>query len=113
MQFENFILEINNKMKSKCEQLLHESCFYFKDNELTEIENIIDEKIDSDIAMKMIIKNQYQEFENQDINIDGFIRFRMKYLDHLCKSIVDGCVDRYLIRKTSLESVGISTDELV
>lgn len=88
---------------------LEENYFYFDDDELNEIIKILSDEIDKDIKVQLIIKNKLKEVleYTNSINLDGFVKFRLKFVKLYVPQIVEKCIDSYLIKKEYLEFVNI------
>lgn len=97
--------KINNVIKEymvlKCYDYLDENYFYFDEEESTSIKQNIIEDIGSDLKTNLIFKNKIKEFleDNDTINIYGFIKFRLKFINNYVHQIVEKCIDDYLIKK--------------
>lgn len=99
-----------------CKEFIHnfltDTYFFLKHDEIKEVkelsltslrhEQVI---VDEDSIYCINKKNQIIDkimkvvLENQDINIDGFITFRMKELKPELESIVDKIVEKYMVEK--------------
>lgn len=96
---------INNLIKEymilKCYEYLDDNYFYFEEQEVNNIKKSLIEDINNDLKTNLIFKNKIKEFieDNDYINIDGFIKFRLKFIISYVHQIVEKCIDNYLIKK--------------
>ncbi len=109
------------KVVSKITKLLqgytkHESCvyleenyFYFDEDEFNEIRETIEEEVENDIKIQLVIKNKLKEvLENsKSINLNGFIKFRLKFISLYASQIVEKCIDNYLMKKEYLDFISV------
>lgn len=109
------------KIASKITKLLqeytkHESCvyleenyFYFDEDEFNEIKETIEEEVENDIKIQLVIKNKLKEvLENsKSINLNGFIKFRLKFINLYASQIVEKCIDNYLMKKEYLDFISV------
>ena len=97
--------KINNIIKEymieECYKYLDKSYFYFEDNESEVIKLNIAEEVNNDIKTSLIFKNKIKEYlqDNTSININGFIKFRLKFINAYAQQVVEKCIDNYLIKK--------------
>ena len=99
--YENLILE----------KLIDLDYFYFSPSEQDEILNICINNLNYENSLDRFqdIQNSFFDYfqENKRINLSGFINFRLfnyiKYLD----SIIDICVNKFIINKEYLEFVNL------
>lgn len=97
--------KINNIIKEymieECYKYLDKSYFYFEDNESIIIKQSITEEVNNDIKTSLIFKNKIKEYlqDNTSININGFIKFRLKFINSYAQQVVEKCIDNYLIKK--------------
>lgn len=92
---------IKEYMVEKCYQYLDENYFYFEESETDSIKKCIISDLNNDLKTSLIFKNKIKEFleENDLINIYGFIKFRLKFINSYAQQIVEKCIDNYLIKK--------------
>lgn len=95
--------------KSESANYLKENYFYFEDEEFDEIKETIEEEIINDIKIQLIIKNKFKEvMENsRAINLNGFIKFRLKFINLYVIQIVEKSIDNYLMKKEYLDFINI------
>ena len=95
--------------KSESSIYLKENYFYFDDEEFEEIRVTIEDEICNDLKIQLIIKNKLNEvIENSDmININGFIKFRLKFINLYIIQIVEKSIDNYLMKKEYLDFMNI------
>jgi len=97
--------KINNIIKEymieECYKYLDKSYFYFEENESEIIRQNIAEEVNNDIKTSLIFKNKIKEYlqDNTTININGFIKFRLKFINSYASQVVEKCIDNYLIKK--------------
>ena len=97
--------KINNIIKEymieECYKYLDKSYFYFEDNENILIKQNINEEVNNDIKTGLIFKNKIKEYlqDNTSLNINGFMKFRLKFISSYAQQIVEKCIDNYLIKK--------------
>lgn len=86
---------------------LNENYSYFDDGEVKEIENTIAEEINNDIKIKVVIRDRITEFRgySKTVNLDGFIKFRLKFLEEYAEKAVEQCIDVYLMKKEYSEFI--------
>lgn len=92
---------IKSYMVEEAFNYFEQSYFYFEDAEIDTIKEIIEEDMNSDIKINLILKvkiNEYLE-DSSLININGFVKFRLKFIKDYVKQIVEKCIDNYLIKK--------------
>lgn len=88
---------------------LEENYFYFDEEEYEEIKDTIEEEIENDIKIQLIIKNKLKEIvqNSNTINLNGFIKFRLKFIGLYVSQIVEKCIDNYLMKKEYLDFISI------
>jgi len=88
---------------------LEENYFYFDEEEYEEIKNTIEEEIENDIKIQLVVKNKFKEvIENKKtINLNGFIKFRLKFIGLYASQIVEKCIDNYLMKKEYLDFISV------
>lgn len=88
---------------------LSENYSYFDIDEVRDIKKRIDEEINNDIKLNIIIRDKLKEFIslNKTINIDGFIKFRLKFISDYSKQAVEKCIDEYLMKKEYFELINV------
>lgn len=88
---------------------LEENYFYFDEEEYEEIKSIIENEIENDIKIQLVIKNKFKEIiENSNtINLNGFIKFRLKFIGLYASQIVEKCIDNYLMKKEYLDFISV------
>lgn len=102
---DEIISKINNIIKSymmeEAFNYLEKSYFYFEDLESDSIKKIIEEEINSDVKINLILKVKIKEYleSSSVINVNGFIKFRLKFIKDYVQQIVEKCIDNYLIKK--------------
>lgn len=86
---------------------LNENYSYFDDEEVKEIEDTIAEEINNDIKIKVVIRDRLKEFRgySKTVNLDGFIKFRLKFLQEYAEKAVEQCIDVYLMKKEYSEFI--------
>ncbi|NLK95405.1 MAG: putative sporulation protein YtxC [Clostridiales bacterium] len=105
-------LVISQYKKRELFQFLTETYYFLKQEEIIQIEELImnilnmQEKPNNDILIycynkinNIIGKISQCIDENREINVNGFIRFRMKELRNDIESIIDKIVEKYMIEK--------------
>lgn len=95
--------------KSESRSYLKENYFYFDEDEYDEIRDTIEDEIINDLKIQLIIKNKFREvLENsKTINLNGFIKFRLKFVSLYVIQIVEKSIDNYLMRKEYLDFINI------
>lgn len=95
--------------KSESRKYLEENYFYFDEDEFEEIKRTIEEEIANDIKIQLIIKNKFKEvIENSGlINLNGFIKFRLKFISLYAAQIVEKSIDNYLMKKEYFDFINI------
>ncbi len=97
--------KINNIIKDymieEAYKYFEKSYFYFEDSESALIKQNIAEEINNDIKTSLIFKSKIHEYlqDNNTININGFVKFRLKFIKAYAQQIVEKCIDSYLIKK--------------
>ena len=88
---------------------LKENYFYFDEEEFEEIKETIKEEIENDIKIQLIIKNKFKEVmeSSRTINLNGFIKFRLKFISLYVTQIVEKSIDNYLMKKEYLDFINI------
>lgn len=88
---------------------LEENYFYFDEEEYEEIKNTIEEEIENDIKIQLVIKNKFKEIieNSKSINLNGFIKFRLKFIGLYASQIVEKCIDNYLMKKEYLDFISV------
>ena len=88
---------------------LEENYFYFDEEEFDEIRKTIEEEIDNDIKIQLVIKNKFKEIieNSKTINLNGFIKFRLKFIGLYASQIVEKCIDNYLMKKEYLDFINV------
>ncbi len=86
-----------------------ENYSYFDIDEVRDIERKIDEEISNDLKFSIIIRDKLKQFIslNRTINIDGFIKFRLKFIVDYSKQTVEKCIDEYLMKKEYFELINV------
>lgn len=92
---------IKEYMIEECYKYLDKSYFYFEDSESIIIKQNIVEEVNNDIKTGLIFKNKIKEYlqDNSSLNISGFIKFRLKFINSYAQQVVENCIDNYLIKK--------------
>mgnify|MGYP000870034781 CR=1 FL=1 len=95
--------------KNESSIYLKENYFYFDDDEFEEIRVTIEDEIANDLKIQLIIKNKLNEIiENSNmINLNGFIKFRLKFINLYIIQIVEKSIDNYLMKKEYLDFMNI------
>ena len=95
--------------KSESRNYLKENYFYFDEDEYDEIRDTIEDEIVNDLKIQLIIKNKFREvLENsKTINLNGFIKFRLKFISLYVIQIVEKSIDNYLMKKEYLDFINI------
>ncbi len=88
---------------------LKENYFYFDEEEVGLIISDIEEEIDNDIKIHIIIKNKFKEVieKSNNINLNGFVNFRLKFLKLYATQVVERCIDSYLMKKEYMDFISI------
>jgi len=88
---------------------LEENYFYFDEEEYAEIKTTIEEEIENDIKIQLVIKNKFKEIieTSKTINLNGFIKFRLKFVALYASQIVEKCIDNYLMKKEYLDFISV------
>jgi len=88
---------------------LEENYFYFDEEEFEEIKEVIEDEVENDIKIQLVIKNKLKEvLENtKSINLNGFIKFRLKFISLYASQIVEKCIDNYLMKKEYLDFISV------
>ena len=88
---------------------LKENYFYFDEEEVGSIISDIEEEIDNDIKIHIIIKNKFKEVieKSNNINLNGFVNFRLKFLKLYATQVVERCIDSYLMKKEYMDFISI------
>jgi putative sporulation protein YtxC len=88
---------------------LKENYFYFDEEEVGSIISDIEEEIDNDIKIHIIIKNKFKEVieKSNNINLNGFVNFRLKFLKLYAAQVVERCIDSYLMKKEYMDFISI------
>lgn len=95
--------------KSESRNYLKENYFYFDEDEYDEIRDTIEDEIVNDLKIQLIIKNKFREvLENsKTINLNGFIKFRLKFISLYVIQIVEKSIDNYLMKKEYFDFINI------
>lgn len=95
--------------KLECINFLKENYFYFDDEEVSFIIADIEEEVDNDVKVQLIIKNKFKEVleKSNQINLNGFINFRLKFIKLYAAQVVERCIDSYLMKKEYMDFVSI------
>ncbi|CAI3620687.1 putative sporulation protein YtxC [Clostridium neonatale] len=109
---------IENYRKKEMFEFLTDNYFFLKQNEIIEIENQIrkvlkcedlNDKEGSVYCLNRInsIINKIQECisENQEINVDGFLTFRMRKLRKEIEEVIEKVIEMYMVEKEYNEFV--------
>lgn len=82
---------------------------YFDIEEVSEIKKEITEDIRGDIKLKIIIKDKIKDFRTHSklINLEGFIKFRLKFIEDYGEQVVEKCIDNYLMKKEYNEFINV------
>lgn len=90
-------------------EYLKENYFYFDEDEFDTIIKTIEEEVENDIKIQLLIKNKFKEvLENsKNINLNGFIKFRLKFIKLYVSQVVEKCIDSYLMKKEYLDFINI------
>ena len=109
---------IENYRKKEMFEFLTDNYFFLKQNEILEIENEImkvlkcedlNDKEGSVYCLNRInsIINKIQECisENQEINVDGFLTFRMRKLRKEIEEVIEKVIEMYMVEKEYNEFV--------
>ena len=109
---------IDNYRKKEMFEFLTDNYFFLKQNEILEVEDEIVKVLKYEEATKnedsiyclnrinsMVEKIRDCISEKQEINIDGFITFRMRKLRGDIEKIIDKVVERYMVEKEYKEFV--------
>jgi putative sporulation protein YtxC len=96
-------------IKNESAEYLKENYFYFDEDEFESIIETIEDEIENDIKIQLIIKNKFKEvLENsRTINLNGFIKFRLKFISLYISQVVEKCIDNYLMKKEYLDFISI------
>ena len=95
--------------KKESNNYLKENYFYFEDEEYDEIKETIEDEITNDIKIQLIIKNKFREImeNSKTINLNGFIKFRLKFISLYVIQLVEKSIDNYLMKKEYLDFISI------
>lgn len=95
--------------KLECINFLKENYFYFEDEEVSLIIADMKEEIDNDVKIQLIIKNKFKEIleRSSQINLNGFINFRLKFIKLYAAQVVERCIDSYLMKKEYMDFISI------
>lgn len=109
---------VSEYRKREMFDFIRENYFFLKQEEIIEVENniidilLLEENINSENFIfcmnkmnSIIEKIKIVLEENSEINIDGFIRFRMKELREDVDSIVNNIIESYMVEKEYQEFV--------
>ncbi len=109
---------IDNYRKKEMFEFLTDNYFFLKQNEILEVEDEIVKVLKAEKPTKnedsiyclnrvnsMIEKIRECISENQEINVEGFITFRMRKLRDDIEKIIDKVVERYMVEKEYEEFV--------
>lgn len=109
---------IDNYRKKEMLEFLTDNYFFLKQSEILEVEDEIltvlkcEEKARNEDAIYCLnkINNMIEKIrdcisEKQEINIDGFITFRMRNLRSDIEKIIDKVVERYMVEKEYKEFI--------
>ncbi len=99
--YENFIIK----------NLISYDYFYFSPSEQKEILNICVDSLNHEDSLDRfwLVQSSFFEYlsNNKNLNLNGFIKFRLsKYIEHL-DTVVDICVNKFVIDKEYLEFVNL------
>jgi len=92
---------------------LKENYFYFDEEEVGSIIEDIEDEIDNDIKVQLIIKNKFKEVlersleRSNAINLNGFVKFRLKFITLYSSQVVERCIDSYLMKKEYMDFISI------
>nr|WP_312577502.1 sporulation protein YtxC [Sedimentibacter sp.] len=88
---------------------LEENYFYFDEDEFEQIKQTIEEEVENDIKIQLVIKNKLKEIieNSKTINLNGFIKFRLKFISLYASQIVEKCIDNYLMKKEYLDFISV------
>ena len=86
-----------------------ENYFYFDEDEFEAIRETVSDEVDNDIKIQLIIKNKLKEVleGSREINLSGFIKFRLKFISLYAEQIVEKCIDNYLMKQEYLDFINI------
>ncbi len=110
---DEIISKLNNVIKfymmEEAFNYFEKSYFYFEDAEGTSIKRIIEDELNSDIKINLILKAKIKEYLESFniININGFVKFRLKFIKDYVQQIVERCIDNYLIKKEYSDFIGM------
>lgn len=107
-----YIISIENYYKNELQNYLCNSYFFLKYEELKKVKDKVIIALQSNGGIEdenniyyinrknnAIEKIKKCVVENEEINIDGYIMFRMKELRHDIESIVDKVIEKYMVEK--------------
>jgi putative sporulation protein YtxC len=88
---------------------LEENYFYFEEEEYEEIKQTIVDEIENDIKIQLVIKGKLKEIieNSKAINLNGFIKFRLKFISLYASQMVEKCIDNYLMKKEYLDFISV------
>lgn len=100
---------ITEFIKNESKKYFEENYFYFDEGEFGQLQESIEDEIENDIKIQLIVKNKLREvLENsKSINLNGFIKFRLKFINLYVSQIVEKCIDSFLMKQEYLDFLNI------
>ena len=100
---------ITEFIKNESKKYFEENYFYFDEGEFGQLQESIEDEIENDIKIQLIVKNKLKEIleNSKSINLNGFIKFRLKFINLYVSQIVEKCIDSFLMKQEYLDFLNI------
>lgn len=100
---------ITEFIKNESKEYFEENYFYFDEGEFGQLQESIEDEIENDIKIQLIVKNKLKEIleNSKSINLNGFIKFRLKFINLYVSQIVEKCIDSFLMKQEYLDFLNI------
>lgn len=111
-------LILDKYLKEKMDEFLRETYFFLKESEIEEVKSLIidvllnknksEYEIDVKDKINLILKLINDDIsENDELNIKGFLTFRVKKIFTIIENIIDKVIETYMINKEYIEFINL------
>ncbi|MDF2676305.1 MAG: sporulation protein YtxC [Bacillota bacterium] len=100
---------ITEFIKHESKKYFEENYFYFDEGEFGQLQESIEDEIENDIKIQLVVKNKLKEIleNSKTINLNGFIKFRLKFINLYVSQIVEKSIDSFLMKQEYLDFLNI------
>jgi len=100
---------ITEFIKFESKKYFEENYFYFDEGEFGQLQESIEDEIENDIKIQLVVKNKLKEIleNSKTINLNGFIKFRLKFISLYVSQIVEKSIDSFLMKQEYLDFLNI------